>query len=429
MQTLITLLRNSAATVATVALVAVSSGAAFGEAAIAHADAAPITVTIDKFVDGSMATAASADNSAFPMTESYTIGGTPGVSAYTLSPTGINSDNAYEAVTSPLDASSTYTTSEDTTGPVVAPDCSTGDPYALAGYTTGATFADAEAATPSMTPPTFTNLASDEFVIVWNTTCPLATAANPTTNAATGITASDATLNGTNGNTDATDSSFWVSTSTFSTASPTLPAGVYSTADLGPVASSTAFSALLSSATGMPAVTASTTYYYAAWTETSGTWAPGDILNFTTSATDTPPSGTITGTVGQGTLAVTSITPVQTNATADGTYADGWSYLFDITVPSNQPNLAMKFADWFDASASSTMPVANNMQISSAQAASTAPVTITAADTYSSPALDMTGDLSTSTPGMQVQVLVQVAVPLNTVNGSYTTTYGVQTLP
>jgi hypothetical protein len=231
MQLLNTFLRKSAAAVAMLAFVLVGSGFALS-AAVAHADAAPITVTIDKFVDGTMATATSADSNAFPMTESYTIGGTPGVSAYTLSPTGINSDNAYEAVTSPLDASSTYTTNEDTTGAIVAPDCSMGDPYMLAGYTTGDTFAAAEAATPSMTPPTFTNLASSEFVIVWNTTC-ATPAVNPTTDAATGITASDATLNGMNGSADATDSSFWVSTSTFSTASSAaLPPGVYSTPDL-----------------------------------------------------------------------------------------------------------------------------------------------------------------------------------------------------
>ncbi len=41
----------------------------------------------------------------------------------------------------------------------------------------------------------------------------------------------------------------------------------------------------------------------------------------------------------------------------------------------------------------------------------------------------MTGDLSTTTPGLQVQVLVQVKIPLNTDNASYTTDYGVQTLP
>jgi hypothetical protein len=159
-------------------------------------------------------------------------------------------------------------------------------------------------------------------------------------------------------------------------------------------------------------------------TTPAGTSATGTADQFTYGISGTVTGGTIPG----GTLAVTSITPVDTSGTADNTYADGWSYIFDITVPTSEPNLSMEFSDWLD-SASDTMPVAGNMQISSAQAASTAPVTITAANTYSSPPLDMIGNLSTSTPGLHVQVLVQAKIPLNTVNGTYTTNYGVQTLP
>ncbi len=423
----------------------------------------------------------------------------------------------------------------------------------------------------------------------------------PTTNAATSVTSTNATLNGTNGDTDATGSSFWVSTSTFSTASPILPAGVYSTPDLGPQASSTSYSASLSSATGLPPVTPGTTYYFAAWTEVGGAWSPGAVMQFTTvssptitsispatgssaggtsititgtqfnpgatvmiggasatsvvvasktsitattlagtvgaqdvvvtntdggtvtstggytyttpiviaaptvtsitptmgtttggtsvvitgtgftgatavhfgsdlatitastsptSITVTSPatttagtvdvtvttpagtsatssadhftyqiSGTVTGgTIPGGVLHVDSITPVKTSATADGTFANGWSYLFNITVPTTESNLSMEFANWFD-TASDTMPVAGNMRISSAQASDTTPVTITAANTFSSPALHMVGNMSTSTAGLHVQVLVETKIPANTVNGTYTTTYGVQTQP
>src|ERR1700733_3232139 len=124
----------------------------------------------------------------------------------------------------------------------------------------------------------------------------------PTTNAATAITSTNATLNGMNGDTAATDSSFWVSTSTFSTASSTMPAGVYSTADLGAHGADAAFSASLSSATGLPAVTPGTKYYYAAWISTDGgtTWIPGAVENFTTVSAPTitsisPSSGTTAG--------------------------------------------------------------------------------------------------------------------------------------
>lgn len=334
----------------------------------------------------------------------------------------------------------------------------------------------------------------------------------PTTNAATSVTSSGATLNGTNGDTAATDSSFWVSTSTFSTASSTIPAGVHSTPNLGPINAATLFSAPLTSAAGLPAVTANTTYYYAAWVMVGGTWSPGAVLQFTTastSATSTAPtvtslsptsgttaggtSVTITGTgftgatgvsfggapatmtattsatsitvtspatttagtvdvtvttplgtsatssaarytyqvVGTqpgGTLAVTSITPVKTTATADGTYENGWSYLFNVIIPTSESNLSMLFSDWLNGS-SSTLPVAGNMRISSAQADNPNPVTITAANTYSSPALHIVGNTSTTTPGLHAQVLVEVKVPVNTVNGTYTTNYGIQTLP
>ncbi len=330
---------------------------------------------------------------------------------------------------------------------------------------------------------------------------------NPTTLPATAITSGDATLNGLNGDTDATDSSFWVSTSPFSTASPTLPSGVYSTADLGAVSSSTTYSAALSSVSGILPVTPSTTYYFAAWTEVGGTWYPGAVLQFSTSGTSTaaeptvssisPAVGTTTGgtvvtitgtdfigatavafgttsatsfsvvnntsitatspagagtvdvtvttplgtsatssadhftytlsgiVTGGGVLHVDSINSVKTNATADGTYANGWVYVFNITIPTNETNLSMMFSDW---TGTGTIPAGGNMQISSAQANNGgAQVPITAANTYSTPPLVMTGDLDPATPGLQVQVTVDVAVPIGTANGSYSTNYGVQT--
>lgn len=139
---------------------------------------------------------------------------------------------------------------------------------------------------------------------------------NPVTMSATSINSTDATLNASNGDTDAIGHSFWVSTSTIDTSSPTIPAGVYSTIDLGPVASSTSFSALLSSAVGLPAVTASTTYYFVAWSNVAGTWLPGAVLNFTTSASAPVPLSAVNlGTAGNFVaLAETAITTTGTTA-------------------------------------------------------------------------------------------------------------------
>lgn len=132
-----------------------------------------VTVTIDKFIDGAMATAAKANSSAFPMASSWNatnIGS--GSGTYALGPTGFNSPNAYEAVTADMTSGASYTTNEVTGGDVVGATCADGKPFALVGYTTGDTPEQAAAATPSATVPSFTNLQSNHYVIVWNQTCP-----------------------------------------------------------------------------------------------------------------------------------------------------------------------------------------------------------------------------------------------------------------
>src|SRR5665213_73195 len=135
----------------------------------------PFTVTIDKYLDNEPATAESANSTAFPMVSSWNatnLGGA-GNGTYTLSPTGFNSSNAYEAITSPMDSGSSYTTNEDTSGDVVGSTCDTDtpDPYALVGYSTGATLQDAVNAGASDTVPDFTNLTQNEYVVVWNESC------------------------------------------------------------------------------------------------------------------------------------------------------------------------------------------------------------------------------------------------------------------
>ncbi len=109
----------------------------------------------------------------------------------------------------------------------------------------------------------------------------LAAPGDVTTEPATNITASNATLNGLTGPADASQSSFWVSTSTIDTSDTTPDAGVYSTPDLGPVASTTAFDAQLTDTAGLPPVEPGTTYYYVAWVNTDE-WTPGGEMSFTT---------------------------------------------------------------------------------------------------------------------------------------------------
>lgn len=271
-----------------------------------------VTVTIEKFVQGSLATAVSADNADFPMTATWdaeNIGA--GTGSYTLSEMN---DIPYQAVTVEMTKGADYETNELVDGDVVGAQCAAGKPFALNGYTTGDTEAEAMAATPSMTAPVFTDLQNNKYVIVWNTDCAL-------------------------------------------------------------------------------------------------------------------PEGEIGGEVvgSDGILAVTSIEMIDISATANGSFEDGWKYVFHITAPTSEQDLAMKFSDWLQTGGGGTIPVANNMRISSLQADNGgATILLTAANVYSTPDLHMTGDLDLEMDGRQVEITIEVAVPSGTPNGAYTTSYGVQ---
>lgn len=124
------------------------------------------------------------------------------------------------------------------------------------------------------------------------TTAPLVTEF-VTTDTPTGVSATDATLNGTIGAANADGHSFWVSRNAFSTSSPEIPSGVYSTSDFGSIASGTHFSALLSSLVtnavlsggvlgAMPSIVAGMTYHVVAWAHVNGVWHAGTEDTFTT---------------------------------------------------------------------------------------------------------------------------------------------------
>jgi hypothetical protein len=276
-----------------------------------------VKVTIVKFIDGVMATADSAHNNDFAMNATWNadnIGS--GSGSYTLSASGYNGDpTPYKAVTTDMDSGADYGTTE-TMNDMVGANCTSGKPYALMGYTSGDTLAQAMGATPSADASNLTDITSNKYIIVWNDDCT---------------------------------------------------------------------------------------------TETGG-------IGGTVETSDD--------------LKVTSVDSVDTSASADGSFANGWKYVFHITVPTAEPNLALKFADWARNGGGGTIPVANDMRISSAQADNSgAKVLLTAANTYSSPDLHITGDLDPLTPGYQVEVAVEVAVPSGTPNGSYNTSYGVRSAP
>ncbi len=135
-----------------------------------------VKIQIFKYVDGVQATAVNANSAVFPMLTTFNspnLGNVVDIS-FTLSPTpwsGIG--DPYEADFIGSQAGADYTAHEVTTGnDVVGASCTDGKPFALAGYSIGDTLQDAVTAGPSPAVPTFTNLQSNHFMIVWNIKCP-----------------------------------------------------------------------------------------------------------------------------------------------------------------------------------------------------------------------------------------------------------------
>ena len=148
--------------------------------------------------------------------------------------------------------------------------------------------------------------------------------------------------------------------------------------------------------------------------DASGTATSSDMVFVTQSTASTTP------------LAITGIDTTQGNATADGTFADGWQWVLHFVVPDVENVFAMKFGDFFSSTSSSTIPAANDIRIFSSEssnASSSSSAIIETSNDYGAN-LMLTGDTATTTPGRQIDVIVQVAVPSGTPTGSYTTTFG-----
>lgn len=159
--------------------------------------------------------------------------------------------------------------------------------------------------------------------------------------------------------------------------------------------------------------------------------AAGNALTTDYSST-TKATHEFTTTAESVTLAVTSITPSSTFATADSTYANGWSWKFNVTVPTSEASSSMKFADWVSGSntiamfSSSTSTLRFYSAQSSNATSSASAIYIGAANTYPTSSLSLTSDLDSATAGRQIQITVEARVPTGSSAGSYSTSYGVQ---
>ncbi len=418
----------------------------------AYAAEGDVSVTITKYVEGQAATASSTAGAAFTMNAAWSatnIG--TGSGQYPLAAS--NAPTPYQAKTVDMSSGANYATDEDLTGSTVGASCSESKPFALVGYTTGNTMEEAAAGTPSMTAPAFTGLTASKFVIVWNDDCaipPPPTSVKVTINKyVDGMQASSST---------AANAAFPMNaTSTAGNGTYELDADGYNgdptpyqakTSDMAPGSDYATNESLDGSVVGASCsagkpfalvgyTTGDSAAEAAAATPTSTapsfTGLTHDkfviVWNHDCSNADGTIGGDVTGgTAPEGTLAVTSVETVNATATADGSFEHGWKYVFNVTVPDDELNLAMKFADWTSVPAGSSIAAANNIRISSAQANNSgATVLITAANTYSSPALVINGDLDPNMAGKQVKITVEAAVPASSANGSYVTSYGIRT--
>lgn len=116
-------------------------------------------------------------------------------------------------------------------------------------------------------------------------------AENPTTNEATDVDSTEATLNATNGDSDSDNTSFWWGTSEhapFTTApdpSGQLGDWTYHQVGTGARLAGQTFNHTLSG------LTPETGYHFVSWTLVGGTWYPGEIVDFTTLSTPVSVTG------------------------------------------------------------------------------------------------------------------------------------------
>ena len=135
----------------------------------------PVTVTIAKYFNGVPATADLTGSASYPMASSWNatnIGAGSGF--YALGSSGFNNPNPYQATTSDMTSGASYSTNEVTNATngilPIGTQCQIGRTI-LVGYSTGDTLALAAASAPVSISPNFTNITSNQFVVVWNQSC------------------------------------------------------------------------------------------------------------------------------------------------------------------------------------------------------------------------------------------------------------------
>ncbi len=127
------------------------------------------TVTIKKYIDGAVAT-----EGVFPVHQTWNATNNPnGDANYELKQDSQYSTDPYTATTSPLDEGAQFSIEETFGGNDVGATCESGKPFALVGYTKATDEVTAASQSPSPTAPVITDLQANEYIIIWNTKCPV----------------------------------------------------------------------------------------------------------------------------------------------------------------------------------------------------------------------------------------------------------------
>lgn len=130
-------------------------------------------------------------------------------------------------------------------------------------------------------------------------------------------------------------------------------------------------------------------------------------------------------------ITINVITAVKTSGIADGTFENGWKWIFDITLPINEQNLMMRFDNWFMASGGFTIPAVGNIRFYSSQSSNAfsqqTAIHITAPSTYSSSAF-LIGNIGAPAGFRRVQVTVEARIPGGSQSGVYTTNFGIRSI-
>jgi hypothetical protein len=127
-------------------------------------------------------------------------------------------------------------------------------------------------------------------------------------------------------------------------------------------------------------------------------------------------------------LGVTSISSARSSAQADNDWNHGWQWIFNITIPEDETDLSMKFDDWKNGD--NILSSAENVRIfcpqSQGSATPESAKIISLVDSYSQP-FALIGDLDNLKTGRQIQIVVEVKIPVGSALGSYSANYSILT--